>query len=161
MFYVSIFSNARTGFIALKKCGGPTLRTTVLAAAIAVTGAEAIATDEEAMSDLSGTWAVTEIAYAEIPEEAVVTIDVADGIMKGRAACGTYRAVLNIKGDHLHKGEIERSDNDDCEIEMEEAKSNFLRILEVVDRFEVGADGGLTLLAQERPMIRATPREGD
>ena len=109
------------------------------------------------MTHLQGTWDVVEIAYAELPDHAIVTIEISPGEMQGKAACSYYRAPLAIEGDRLNKGEIERSGHE-CDMELEEAEANFMRVLEIVDRFEIDAEGDLTLLAQTSPMIRAIPR---
>lgn len=109
---------------------------------------------QEEMGGLAGLWTVYEIADAELPEEAEVTMGFGHGRIAGHAACNTYTAEIEVEGDRIMLGEMER-DHQECDTELMEAEVHFMRVLEVSNRFEIGEGDTLTLLAQDRVMIRA------
>lgn len=109
---------------------------------------------DDTMGGLAGGWTVTEIAFAELPPEAKVTMNFADGKLSGLAACNDYEATIDVKGGKFNLGPMARND-EDCDTELIEAEVNFMRVLERSNRFEIATDGKLTLFALDFMMLKA------
>lgn len=109
---------------------------------------------DNTMGGLAGKWAVTEIAFAELPAEASVTMVFADDRISGRAACNIYEADIVVEDGKFNLGPMEMG-NEECGTELLEAEVNFLRVLERTNRFEIAEDGELTLFALDFTMLKA------
>lgn len=111
-------------------------------------------TQDDTMGGLAGVWTVTEIAFAELPPEATVTMIFASGMLSGLAACNIYEAEVGIEDGRLNLGQMELG-SEECDTELMETEVNFLRVLERSNRFEISADGTLTLFALDFMMLKA------
>lgn len=109
---------------------------------------------QDPMGGLAGQWTVKEIAFAELPPQAKVTLNFANGTMFGLAACNTYEANIDVENGTFNLGPVTLN-SDLCDSELMEAEVNFMRVLERSNRFEIATDGELTLFAQEFMMLKA------
>lgn len=111
-------------------------------------------TEQETTTSLDGTWSVTWIAGADLPEAAQVVMHFGGGMLAGSGGCRGYQGEATVEGDRLNLGEM-TFDNEECAPELMRADTDFMRALEVCDRFVIGADGTLTLYAQTLERVKA------
>lgn len=105
---------------------------------------------------LAGSWTVDELHGAALPEEAEVTMafDAAEGRVFGKSACNRYNGSFTLSGEGLSFGPAAGTMMA-CPEELMKVEQTFLRGLETVSRFDIGADGRLELVAGDTVLLRA------
>ena len=106
------------------------------------------------MEGLAGKWTVTEAAFGAFPPEATITMVFANGTLSGVAACNIYEATAGVDNGTLTLGPITLN-SELCDTALLEAEVNFVRMLERSNRFEIAADGELTLFSLDFMMLKA------
>lgn len=101
-----------------------------------------------------GKWHVTEVRGATLPPEAKIDINFDGERVWGIAGCSGFNATAAVEGDLLRLGMISFGSTE-CEPEIMQAASDFIRAFGTAGRFEVGTDGRLTLYAAQIPVVVA------
>ena len=109
----------------------------------------------EDMTALSGEWRVTWIAFAELPPDVPILLRFAPGRVSGLAGCSTFEGTLTVTGNALSLGPVE-SGGTECAPEWMKATSDFLRVLSLSNRYELGPEGRLKLLGANIATLEAT-----
>lgn len=105
-------------------------------------------------SRIEGTWHVTRVRENALPPAAKIEINFAEGRVWGIAGCSSFSATATTEGDALRLGMIDYGSTE-CETEVMEASSDFIRALGLSGRFEVTEAGVLTLYSGAVPLVVA------
>jgi heat shock protein HslJ/uncharacterized lipoprotein YbaY len=106
----------------------------------------------------AGEWTVDELDGKGIVEGSRLTLVFGhDGRLSGTASCNTYAAAFTLSGESLTIGRAAAT-RKACAPALMRQEDRFLRLLGTVQRFDVGSDGALILLAADRRVILARHR---
>ena len=115
---------------------------------------EMAAGDVDPMTQLAGTWVVTEIAGAEIPSGPDITLEFNRFRLGGVSSCNSFEAAVRFTDIGIGFGPIDAGDEvcDDAKMVAETALFNALAM---VDRYEVDEDDNLTFYGANVMALRA------
>jgi len=126
-----------------------TVRVTVGTETLTVCGGEPV-------SLLLGAWQVTEIGGASVVADSEPSIAFEEGgAVNGSASCNRFFGTYTLSGEGLSIGDV-GSSMMMCEDPVMANERTFLEILDDLGGFEIGADGALTLRANDGRTIVAT-----
>lgn len=140
------------------------LRTTLVAAALAVALAPVIASAGKGDSpmptarpaDLVGSWIIIAVDEGTIPTGATATLNItADGAVSGRSACNRYTSALDLSADFIIF-DAPRSTQMACEPDLMDAEYAIMRAFERIDGARVDgialelSGGGAPLMTLQR-----------
>lgn len=102
---------------------------------------------------LAGTWAVQRIGEAEVAPKVRVTLTFGDGgRVSGVAGCNNFTGKYVVTGEGLKMGPLAAT-RKMCGPELMAVERDVLAALNAVTRFDLAADGSLTLLAGDQPRL--------
>ncbi len=105
---------------------------------------------------LQGDWVVTEIDGTTPPPNAETTLSVSGSRVAGVSACNRYTGTLVLSAQGLSLPRLTTT-RMACAPELAQVEARFLQTMAAVTGFDLDPDGTLTLLQQDRPVLRARP----
>lgn len=103
---------------------------------------------------IDGRWRVVEVEGVAVPPGITIDMAFAAGMVSGTAGCAGFRATTAIADGNLGLGMVSHGPQD-CDDEVMAAGSGFVRALGLSGRYEIGADGRLTLYSSVIPLVVA------
>lgn len=106
---------------------------------------------------LAGTWQIATIAGAPVADPAKTMLDLSPGgAVAGRSGCNGFHGSYTLTGEGLHLGQMAATMMA-CPPPLMDQERRLFDALGRVDRFDIGADGTLQLIAADAPVITARP----
>lgn len=115
---------------------------------------EMAAGDVNPMTQLAGSWVVTEIASAELPSGPDITLDFNRFRLSGTATCNRFEAAVKFTDIGIGFGPVNAGD-EICNAEMMAVETALFEALGTVDRYEVDEDDNLTFYGSNVVALRA------
>ena len=110
--------------------------------------------DVDPMTQLAGTWVVTEIAGAEIPSGPDITLEFNGYQLGGVSSCNSFEAAVNFTDIGVWFGPIDAG-SEVCDEAKMAAEAALFKALAMVDRYEVDEYDNLTFYGANVMALRA------
>lgn len=110
---------------------------------------------------IAGSWHVVSIGELKVPAALTVSVDfdVAAGQISGSSGCNRYFGGFALTGEGLSFKPAMGGSMMACEEEATKVEQAFQAAIAKVQRFDIGADGSLQLLSNDKVTIRATRKD--